>query len=69
MNNIIRKVEGCTVTFHHDRYYWVNGWLERNNISYDKLNILINQQTYQPIPCSIRFHNEQDLTMFLLRWQ
>ena len=68
MKRIIRNVNGCEVTFHHDGYYEVNGWLEQHNIAYDQFNILVDPQTYQPIPCAIRFHNEQDLFWFLLRW-
>lgn len=68
MNDIIRRVEGCEVTFHHKCYYKVNWWLESQNMKYDQFNILIDPRTYQPIPCAIRFHNEQDLTMFLMRW-
>lgn len=68
MNNIIRKVDGCEVTFHHDNYYMVNGWLEWYNIKHDQFNIVVDPATYQPITCAIRFHDEKDLAWFLLRW-
>jgi hypothetical protein len=68
MNKIIRHVKGLEVAFHHNSYYRVNGWLESQNMKYDQFNILVDPQTYSPIPCAIRFHNEQDLLMFLLRW-
>ena len=68
MNTIIRNVKGCEVTFHHDSYFVVNGWLERHNIQYERFNVVIDPATYQPIPCAIRFQNEKDLMWFLLRW-
>ena len=68
MNQIIRSVKGCEVVFHHDSYFEVNGWLEWQNIKYDQSRVIVDPQTYQPVPCAIRFHNEQDLTLFLLRW-
>ena len=68
MNNIIRNVNGYEITFHHDSYYQVNWWLESQNIKYDQFNIVVDPATFHPVPCAIRFHKEQDLTMFLLRW-
>lgn len=68
MNGIIRKVNGCEVTFHHDSYYKVNWWLEGQNMVYDQFNIVVDPYTFNPIPCAIRFHNERDLVQFLLRW-
>lgn len=68
MSQIIRSVKGCEVALHHDSYYDVVWWLESQNMEYDQFNILIDPHTYHPVPCAIRFHNEQDLLMFLLRW-
>ena len=68
MNKIIRKVDGCVVAFHHNSYFKVNWWLEGNNIPYEQFNIVVDSNTYQPVPCAIRFQNEKDLLWFLLRW-
>lgn len=68
MSNIIRKVNGCEVSFHHNSYYKVNWWLESQNIAHEQFNIVVDPATFQPIPCAIRFHDEKDLLLFLLRW-
>lgn len=69
MNNLIREINECEVTFsRYINYYKINWWLESNNIKHDQLDIVVDPATYQLFPRTIRFHNEEDLLLFLLRW-
>ena len=43
-------------------------WITENNLEFDVVENTISSITFRPIPWKIKFKQDKDYTMFMLRW-